>query len=78
MNPIVSAQIYLDDDVPDYMAGIIRVGSVNFFDEYGEEIEDSKLNNELVDNAEFRSDEELINSVAKRIGIHPSYVEIVG
>lgn len=78
MNPIVSAEIYLDDDVPEYMAGIIRVGSVNFFDEYGEEVEDSKMNNELVDNAEFHSVEAMINNVAKRIGIHPSHVEIVG
>lgn len=78
MNTIVSAEVYLDDDVPEYMDGIIRVGSVTFFDEDGEEIDDIKLNNSLVDNAEFHDVESLIKSIAKRIDIHPSHVEIVG
>ncbi len=73
---IHSAIVYLDDDVPEYMDGIIRVGSVQFFDENGNEIDNTDLNNKLVDNQEFRSEEQVIKSIAKRLDISVDNVEV--
>lgn len=51
MKNIESIQVYLDDNIPEYMSGIIRIGSVtiNFDDgSYGDY-------DRLVDNAEFNT-----------------------
>lgn len=73
MTVIAIVRITLDDNVPDYMEGIIRCGSVISEDENGDTIKDHQ---ELIDNAEFHSESELIASVAHRLGVSESIVEI--
>ncbi len=73
MTAITFVRITLDNNVPEYMNGIIRCGSVISEDENGNEIKDHQ---ELIDDAEFHSERELISSVAKRLGVSESIVEI--
>ncbi len=73
MKKIAYVNVFLDDDVPEYMNGIIRCGSVISEDEDGNELKDHQ---ELIDNAEFYSEQELIEHVAKAIGVSPEIVEI--
>lgn len=72
MKKVAYVSVQLDDDVPDYMEGIIRCGSVISQDEDGNELEDHQ---ELIDNAEFRSRDELISHVASKLGVSK---EIIG
>lgn len=68
-NEIESVKIYLDDDVPEYMDGILRIGSVLV------ETEDEEFDiQEFVDNTEFRSEEEIEKFVDKKLGISFSQV----
>lgn len=78
MKNIVSAQIYLDENVPEYMEGLMRLGSIEFFDEDGEIVHNVTLNNDLVDNSEFHDKIRLIEYVAKRLGIDSSQIEVLG
>jgi hypothetical protein len=55
------------------MDGIIRCGSVISKDENGNEITDHQ---ELIDNTEYHSVEELIEDVATRLGVNPDIVAI--
>ena len=73
MTAITCVCITLDDNVPEYMDGIIRCGSVITKDENGNTIDDHQ---ELIDNAEFHSESELIASVAQRLGVSESIVKI--
>ena len=73
MKKIAYVKVFLDDDVPEYMNGIIRCGSVISEDEDGNELKDHQ---ELIDNTEFHSEQELINHVANAIGVSPEIVEI--
>ena len=73
MTSIAYVRVYLDDDVPEYMQGIIRCGSVFSDDEDGNELKDHE---ELLDNAEYHSTQELISDVASRLGVSPEIVEI--
>lgn len=63
INDIESVSIYLDDNVPDYMEGILRIGSVII--STNEEEFDIQ---ELVDNSEFRSKRSIENFVNKILG----------
>ncbi len=74
MKQIAHVRITLDDNVPESMDGIIRVGSVISEDENGNIIKDHQ---ELVDNIEYHTRQELINSVGKRLNVDPSICEIV-
>ncbi len=65
--------IYLDDDVPEYMDGIIRCGSVTSVNYLGETLES---HDELIDNTEYHSEEEMIADVAERLGVNPEIVVI--
>lgn len=73
MSSIAYVRVYLDDDVPEYMQGIIRCGSVFSDDEDGKEL---KTHEEIIDNTEYHSAQELINDVASRLGVSPEIVEI--
>lgn len=73
MTSIAYVRVYLDDDVPEYMQGIIRCGSVFSDDEDGNELKDHE---ELIDNTEYHSTQELISDVASRLGVSPEIVEI--
>jgi hypothetical protein len=57
----------------EYMDGIIRCGSVISKDAHGNEITDHQ---ELIDNTEYHSVEELVADVAKRLNVSPDIVEI--
>lgn len=70
---IAHVSVKLDDDVPEYMEGIIRCGSVKSQDEDGKDLQDHK---ELIDNTEFRSEDELISYVADRLRVSKDIVEI--
>lgn len=70
---IAYVRIYLDDNVPEYMEGIIRCGSVISEDKNGKE----RDHQELIDNQEFYSRTELIESVAKRLGVIIERCEII-
>lgn len=64
INSIESINIYLDDNVPEYMNGVLRIGSVII----------STINNqefdiqELVDNKDFHSEKAIENFVDKMLG----------
>jgi hypothetical protein len=73
MKPIAFVQVHLDDNVPEYMAGVIRCGSVISEDEDGNKLKDHQ---ELIDNTEFHSEQELIEYVAKQLGVSPDAVGI--
>ena len=70
---IAFVNVFLDDNVPKYMSGIIRCGSVISEDENGNKIQDHE---DLVDNLEFHSYEELIESVSRRLGVSPDRVGV--
>ena len=69
----VSVKVYLDDNVPEYMSGIKRCGSVVKEYETGKEVDCP----ELIDNTEYHSEEELIKDVAKRLKVSQGLVQII-
>ena len=71
---VVRVEVVLDDNVPEYMMGIIRCGNVCAYDENDELIKDHQ---EIIDNTEYHSECELIDDVAKRLGVDPSIIKIV-
>lgn len=73
MKEIAYVKIYLDGDVPEYMSGILRCGSVISEDEVGNELKDHQ---ELIDNSEFHSEEALIKYVAEKLGVEIDIVVI--
>jgi hypothetical protein len=72
---INNVEIYLDDNVPEYMEGLIRCGSVISKDENDNIIKDHQ---DLIDNTEYHSAEEMIKDVAERLNVSPDIVEIQG
>jgi len=72
MKKIINVIIYLDDNVPKYMSGIIRCGSIISEDEDNNEID----HQDLIDNTEFHSVEDLINYVADKLKVHKNIVQI--
>lgn len=66
--------VYLDDDVPDYMDGIIRIGSVISYDEN----DNDKNHQDLVDNTEFFDENEIKIFVKERLNIDSTeIIEII-
>lgn len=87
MKRISRVEISLDDNVPEYMEGIIRIGSVRYEyedidntdqDEKEEEEDDDDefVEIDLVDNKEFYSEGELIDYVANKLNISSDCIEI--
>lgn len=72
---INNVEIYLDDNVPEYMEGIIRCGSVISKDKNDNII---KNHQDLIDNTEYYSAEDMIKDVANRLHVSQSIVEIIG
>lgn len=70
---IVKIEIHLDDDVPESMKGIIRCGSVISFDENDNETD----HEELIDNAEYHSEKEMVDDIAKRLDVESNMVTVV-
>jgi len=75
-----SVEIYLDDNVPEYMMGRYRIGSVISYDSKGNEI---KNHQELVDNTEFDGcdgndfRQEIIDYVALKLGVSKGIIKIM-
>lgn len=72
MGNICRVVIILDKDVPEYMNGIIRCGSVISEDEKGDETD----HDDLINNDEFQTEEELIENIAARLEVSTDIVEI--
>lgn len=72
MSAINQVTVYLDQGVPESMAGIIRCGSVTI--EYDNGIE--KDDESLIDNAEYHSHSDLVDDIAKRLGVSTDIVNI--
>jgi nucleoside phosphorylase len=70
---IAYVEVCLDDDMPDYMMGIFRCGHVVSKNGDGDDI---KEHDELIDNTEYHSLEELKEDVARRLNVNPSIIEI--
>ena len=69
-----SYQHYGHDDVPDYMDGIIRIGSVISYDEN----DNDKNHQDLVDNTEFFDENEIKSFVKERLNIDSTeIIEII-
>ncbi len=68
--PITSVEVLLDDNVPASMNGIFRIGKVTSFDEFGNQT----TYEELVDNIELHSLEELISYVAHKLNVSSSII----
>jgi len=64
--------VCLDDDMPEYMNGLIRCGSVISEDENGKETD----HQDLIDNTEYHSSDELIKDIANRLNVRTDIVEI--
>ena len=71
---IASVEIQLDGTTPEYMDGIIRCGSVISLDENGNQIKDHQ---DLIDNSEYRSTDEMRKDIASRLGVDSDIVEII-
>lgn len=70
---VAYVRVYLDDDVPEYMQGIIRCGSIISEDEDGNEL---RSHEDLIDNTDYHSTQELIDDIAQRMGVSSKLVEI--
>jgi hypothetical protein len=70
---IVSVTISIDDNIPEYMIGIVRCGSVVSEDSNGNEID----HQELIDNTEYHSEKEMVFDIAKRLKIDSSIIEVI-
>jgi hypothetical protein len=73
MSKVRFIKITLDDNVPEFMDGIIRCGSVIAEDEDGNKIQDHE---ELVDNSEFPSTSEMIKYIANKLNVSIDFVSI--
>lgn len=71
---VAKVEVVLDDNVPEYMAGIVRCGSVYSYDKDDELIMDHQ---DIIDNTEYHSIDELIDDVSKRLGVKADIIEIV-
>ncbi len=70
---IVYVDVKLDDNVPEYMDGIIRCSSVISEDKNGERFN----HQELIDNTEYHSVDELVKDVASRLSVSEDIISIV-
>ena len=71
---IASVEVYLDDNLPEMMSGIIRAGSVVSKDSDGNEI---KNHQELVCDVDCHSEDELKSHVARKLNVDRSIISII-
>ncbi|MDO6501203.1 HEPN domain-containing protein [Photobacterium sanguinicancri] len=64
--------VSLDDNVPEDMSGIYRVGSVEAYDNNNRAIDCP----DLIDNREYNSISELTESIARRLKLYPNAVSV--
>lgn len=70
--PITLVKISLDENIPEYMSEVFRIGSVILEDEQGNE----SNHDDLVDNSEFHSIDALKKHVANSLNVDERIVEI--
>lgn len=70
---ITKVEVILDDSVPEYMAGIMRCGTVISIYSDGSSMEHS----DLIDNSEYPNKKSLIADIARRIGIEEDLIEVM-
>lgn len=70
---IARVQVFLDQDKPGFMDGIYRCQSVISYDAEGNQLSDHE---ELVDNSEFHSLEDLRRDIANRLNASEDIVFI--
>lgn len=70
--PITLVKISLDENIPEYMSEILRIGEVISVDEQGNESD----HDDLVDNSEFNSIDALKQHVANFSNVNETIVEI--
>lgn len=70
---IKRVEVFLDDNIPESMNGVIRCGSVYSYNEEDERTD----HQELIDNSEYHSEYDVIDDVAKRLGVSTDIVEII-
>ncbi|WP_145039030.1 hypothetical protein [Paenibacillus sp. Y412MC10] len=75
-NPIVSVEVTVDDNIPEYMGGILRIGSVEIIRENRTD-NAPEMVDELVDNTEFHTEEQMRAFAAKKLNVSSDLVEIV-
>lgn len=73
MLSIVKVEIYLDDNVPECMDGIIRCGSVISYDKNNTKLD----HQDLIDNTEYYSEDELVKDIAERLKVNKSIIKIM-
>lgn len=61
------------EQVPEYMTGVLRCESVRSYNED----DDMTDHQELIDNMEFHSENELIQYVAKKLNVSTDIIEII-
>ncbi len=69
---IVLVTVYLDEDIPEYMNGVFRIGSVILEDDQGKETD----HDGLVDNTDFHSLDNLKRTVADCLEVNNEIVVI--
>lgn len=74
LQKITRVEITLDDNVPEDMDGIIRCGAIQSFDAHGRPIKDHQ---DVVDNAEYHSRNEMISDVAVRLAVSKDTIVIL-
>ena len=79
MTKIMRLEVYLDDNVPEDMAGVYRIGSIIQYDENDKSIPCPK---NLVNNKEFfgeysDAEDEIRNYVAQELNVALDIVEVI-
>ncbi|MFU9817130.1 hypothetical protein [Acinetobacter radioresistens] len=69
---IAFVRVYLDEDIPEYMDGVLRVGHVISEDEQGNETH----HDDLVDNTEFHSIDSLKKYIVDSLQVNDDIIEI--
>jgi len=75
-NPIVSVEVIIDDNMPEYMEGILRIGSVKLEREY-QDSRKTEFVDELVDNTEFHTEKALRKFVSQKLNVSEDIIEII-
>jgi hypothetical protein len=70
---IALVTVWLDEEVPEYMMGILRIAEVCAEDEHGNDVSHGIG---FVDNTEFRSHDAIIEHVADLLKVNKEIVQI--
>lgn len=74
MSHIYCVKVYLDDNVPEYMLGLLRIGSVVSYDASDIKLADYP---QFVDNREYHSTNEIIDAIASALEVSKDIIQII-